>query len=259
MFFFQYILAIFGFLAFSSSVQVHFDSYLVKYYNIIDDRSLLLKIQTLNKFSCLQMCSIESNCVFVNFEKKECILYSYDQTFNLSLSSDRKIYQKKNFDFREKVIPNKNQKSYDLCLNNSEYWSLNTNSCVPCKTGFIKYPELPFNCYHYTTGSRIFTESKSYCQSKSGVLFRPKTRNESYFYTERFAGKLVNVDSSITSLGEKFKWPDGSDVVGFDVGQPNNFGGNGNLAENCLEIRSNGLLNDAPDNKYYNLTICQLN
>ncbi|CAF0949742.1 unnamed protein product [Brachionus calyciflorus] len=244
MFFFHYILAILGFITFSNSVQVHFDTYLVKYYNIIDKRSLLLKIQTLNKFSCMQLCSMESNCVYVNFKKKECILYSYDQTFNLSLSSQKIIYQKKNFDFQEKVIPNKNQKSYDLCLNNSEYWSLNTNSCVPCKTG---------------TGSRNFAESKTYCQSKGGVLFRPKTQNERYFYTQKFAGKLVNVDSSITSLGQKFKWPDGFDVSGFDIDQPNNYGGNGILVENCLEIRRNGFLNDAPENKFYDLTICEQN
>ncbi|CAF0899969.1 unnamed protein product [Brachionus calyciflorus] len=173
--------------------QVHFDTYLVKYYNIIDDSSLLLKTQTLNKFSCMQLCSMESSCVYVKFEKKECIMYSYNQTFNLSLSSDRIIYQKKNFNFQERDS-NENL-LHDTCLNSSHFWSINFNSCIPCKPGFNKYSELPFNFYHNGTVSKNFSESRLYCQSKGGVLFRPITQNERYFFKDF---QIKHVDSSIT-------------------------------------------------------------
>ncbi|CAF0899951.1 unnamed protein product [Brachionus calyciflorus] len=210
------------------------------------------------KYSCLQMCSIDSSCAYVFFEKRDCILYSIDAFNNLSLSSDKIIYQKMNFEFQEKLTLDLNQSLFDFeCLNSTNFWSLKTNSCLPCRTGFIKYSELPFTCYHNQTDWKNFAESKSYCKSKGGGLFRPKTKNERYFFTQRFPNKTANVYSTITYVGQKFKWPDGSDVVGFGRGEPNNYNSKSIFKEGCLIIRSDGFFNDISCGKYSSLTICQ--
>ncbi|CAF1106503.1 unnamed protein product [Brachionus calyciflorus] len=264
---FQWILVLFGLDAFSSLIQVHFDTYISKYYSTEseypinqDNDSFLFKIQALNKFLCLRMCSMNESCVYVIFLKKQCLFYPFDESFNLSSSSSKKIFEKKNFGFQEKLVSGPDQNiSHVSCLNNSYYWSLNTNSCVLCQTGFIKYKEFPFSCYHNKAGLRNFIQSKSYCESMNSFLLRPKTQNERFFFIKKFTYRDFFVDSFITSLGEIYKWSDGSNVIGFDVGQPNNYYGLRNLVQDSLMILPNGYLNDASGKNNYSITICQHN
>ncbi|CAF0741190.1 unnamed protein product [Brachionus calyciflorus] len=220
----------------------------------------MLKITLLDKFFCLQICSMNSDCAYAFYEGNECVLFNIDFEYDYSLSNDKIIYQKVNFELQEQLAIDLNQNLLVFeCVDSSHFWSLNTNSCEICKIGFVKYSELPFNCYHYATGSKNYAGSKSYCQSKGGVLFRPKTQNERFFFIQRFPFKTTLIDSKITNLGEKFKWPDGSDVIGFGKGEPNNLMYTWLLKEDCLELRSTGFFNDVPCNTYNDLTICQHN
>ncbi|CAF0899895.1 unnamed protein product [Brachionus calyciflorus] len=206
------------------------------------------------------MCSMDESCVYVSFIKNECLLNSFDENFNFSSSSGKKVFQKKNFGFQEKAISGPDQNISNVsCLNNSYLWSHNTNSCVLCKAGFIKYEEFPFSCYHNKVGLRNFIESKSYCESMNSFLLRPKTENERFFFIKKFPYRDFFVDSFITSLGQIYKWSDGSIVFGFDVWQPNNYDGKGNLVQDSLMILSNGYLNDASGKNNYSITICQHN
>ncbi|CAF0855725.1 unnamed protein product [Brachionus calyciflorus] len=205
------------------------------------------------------MCSMDFSCAYAFYEGNECILFNIDGELELSRSNEKIIYQKVNFEFQKKLTLDSSEILANFeCFNSSEYWSLKTNSCLPCKPGFIKYSVLSFNCYHSRTELKNFIQSKSYCESMGGVLFRPKTLNERYFFIQIFPNKTVNVDSTIKSVGEIFKWLDGSDVVGFRFGEPNNlFGSKTILKEACIELRSNGYFYDIPCSNSYFLTICQ--
>ncbi|CAF1039264.1 unnamed protein product [Brachionus calyciflorus] len=243
---------------FTYSIQLD-SKFMAKNYSILFNDSLILQEIILNKYLCLHKCLIDSYCLYVKYEGKTCSLYNQDAKNNLVSSYDSLIYQKSNYDFETNIIMEpvtENDRSIS-CLNKSHYWSLKTNSCIPCKTGFISYSELPFSCYHSQLGWRFFSASKSHCELIGGFLFRPKTQNERFFFTRKFPYKIVYVDSNITSLGKKFKWTDGSDVVGFGTGEPNNARYPWSLIEGCLEIRSNGMFNDVSCFTYYYLTICQ--
>ncbi|CAF0964319.1 unnamed protein product [Brachionus calyciflorus] len=250
------------------SILLNNSTLVAKNFIITTNDSLIFQEIIVNKFLCLQKCSIDPYCLYTQYEVNTCSLYSEDAMNKLVSSNDKIIYQKSNYEFQEKIIMESNIQS-DLsisCLNSSYFSSIKTNSCLPCKTGFIKYSELPFNCYHYEKGLRNYVDSKSYCKSSGGVLFTPQTQNERYFLTQRFSDEFpilfrfisVNVNSSITRVEEKFKWPDGSDVVGFSKGEPNNlFGSKSYLREGCLEIRFNAYFYDIPCSNSYLLTICQ--
>ncbi|CAF0964281.1 unnamed protein product [Brachionus calyciflorus] len=245
-----------------SSYSDQFDStFIVKNFTLTTYDSLIFQEILIDKFLCLQKCSIDPYCLYIQYEGNNCSLYSEDATNKLVFSNDKIIYQKSNYENQPKLVM-ENQNYWNVsCINSTYYWSSNTSSCKSCKTGFIKYSELPFNCYHNQTGWRNFTESKSYCQSKGGVLFRPKTENERSFLYRRFPSIFpflrVSVDSTITSVGQEFKWPDGSNVVGFEF-QPNNWlGSESFLNEDCLELLHNGYFNDIPCSFSYGLTICQ--
>ncbi|CAF0714010.1 unnamed protein product [Brachionus calyciflorus] len=126
-----------------------------------------------------------------------------------------------------------------------------SNSCKPCKPGFIKYSEIPFLCYHSQSEAKNLFASKSYCESLNGFLFRPKTKIERIFFAQKFPSKVAFVDSTITAAGQLYKWPDGSTAVGFDNGQPDYYLG----IEFALMIRSNGYFNDVQFNDIFDLTI----
>ncbi|CAF0860393.1 unnamed protein product [Brachionus calyciflorus] len=127
------------------------------------------------------------------------------------------------------------------CSNNSVYWSLRTNSCLSCKTGFMKYSDMPNFCYRIESRWENFDDSKIYCESLGAFLFRPKTQKEREFFANTFFNSYVFVDSRITSVRQTYKWPDGSYVCGFDNFQPDNLL---TLSESVLEIRANGKFND---------------
>ncbi|CAF1062630.1 unnamed protein product [Brachionus calyciflorus] len=219
---------------------------------------MILQITTENRFLCLQKCLINSYCLYAQYETYNCILYSQYAKNYLDSSSVKKIYEKKNFDFQKEEPDSSNQNvSYGTCSNSSEFWSLNANSCKPCKAEFTKYSEVQYFCYHNTTG-KTFPQSKSNCESKGAVLFRPKTKKERDLFPKKFPGKKAYVDSMITKLGEKYKWPDGTNVNGFDWFEPNNFGWPfWSFNENSLIINSNGFFNDVAGNRIFDLTICQ--
>ncbi|CAF1105772.1 unnamed protein product [Brachionus calyciflorus] len=242
---------------FTQSIDLILDLFQLKNFTVSNNNSLILQMTTGNKFLCLQKCSINSYCLYAQYETYNCNLYAQNAKNNLISSIDKKVYEKKNFIFQEEQSDNSNQNvSYGTCSNSSEFWSLKTNSCEPCKPEFVKYSEVPFLCYHHT-GGQTFPQSKSYCITKGGVLFMPKTKHERDFFGKIFPGKKAYVNSMITKRGEKFKWPDGTNVFGFDWNQPNNFGWPWSLNENCLMINWNGFLHDVPDNRIFDLTICQ--
>ncbi|CAF1067695.1 unnamed protein product [Brachionus calyciflorus] len=230
-----------------------------KKYTITVNDSLIFQEILIDKFFCLQKCSIDFNCLYAHYESNICSLYSEEALNNLVSSNDKIIYQKNNYDLQSLVLmrPIIQSDSNVSCINNTYFWSSNKSSCVPCKPNFFKQSELPFSCYHSQTGLKNFTESKSYCQSKGGFLFRPKTKNERYVYIQKFPSEIIFVDSTITSVGQKFKWPDGSNVVGFGMREPNNQGSTTDLREGCLELRSTGFFNDGSCSNHFNLTICQ--
>ncbi|CAF1062648.1 unnamed protein product [Brachionus calyciflorus] len=238
-------------------MDVSYDTFLVMNYIILNNESLTVKIKAVNKFSCLQKCSLEPNCMYAFYERYECVLYAFSDTYNMTSSNNSQIYAKK---FRkteeqnEIILENVDSK---VCNMSSEFWSLKKNSCEPCKPEFVKFSEVPFLCYHHTGGFKTFAQSKSYCETKTGVLFLPKTKQERDFFPKKFPGKKAYVNSMITKLGEKFKWPDGTNVFGFDWFQPDNLRWPWFLIENSLIINSNGYFHDFPDNRTFDLTICQ--
>ncbi|CAF0877445.1 unnamed protein product [Brachionus calyciflorus] len=196
-----------------------------------------------NKFFCLQICLMDTQCDYAKYEKKECSLYAKQGNINTNLLSEKIIYQK--------AIENE---LIGECSGSTAYWSLSKNSCLPCKTGFFKNSELPNFCYHKQPGPKDFDESKAYCESKGAFLFRPKTQKEREFFVNTFSNSRVFVDSRITRIGEIYKWPDGSYVCGFDNNQPDNLL---NLSENVVEIVSHGKFNNIPSSHQNELTICQ--
>ncbi|CAF0860374.1 unnamed protein product [Brachionus calyciflorus] len=208
-----------------------------------------------NKFFCLQACLMDSQCHYAKYEKKECSLYKHTN-IDIFLLGDKTIYQK-NMDEDIGMITYQNVLS-EKCSNSYEYWSLNTNSCLLCKTGFMKYSELPNFCYLNESAKRNFNESKSYCESKGAFLFTPKTQIEREFFSRRFPNLRAFVDSRISSVGDTYTWPDGSYVFGFDNSQPDNYYHTvGYLLENSLEIWSNGNFNDISSGFQNSPTICQ--
>ncbi|CAF0966323.1 unnamed protein product [Brachionus calyciflorus] len=238
-------------------MDVSYDTFLVMNYIILNNESLTVKLKAVSKFSCLQKCTLELNCMYAFYERYECLLYAFSDTYNLTSSNNSQIYAKKNRiteELNEIILEGPDSK---VCNMSSEFWSLKKNSCEPCKPEFVKYSEMPFLCYHHT-GGQTFAQSKSYCESKGAVLFRPKTKKERDFFPKKFPIKRAYVDSMITKLGEKFKWPDGTTVIGFSINEPNNFGSQFlSLYENCLIIDSNGFFNDVAGNRIFDLTICQ--
>ncbi|CAF0732058.1 unnamed protein product [Brachionus calyciflorus] len=233
-------------------------AFMAKNFTIKINDSLILQDILLNKFLCLQKCLIDTYCLYASYDTLTCSLYSQDALNDHVSSNDKIIYQKSNYELKKKLEmePFTHSDPVMSCSNSSHFWSQSTNLCTPCKTGFIKYSELPYNCYHSGKGSRNFDKSKSYCQSKGGVLFRPKTQNERFFYIKKFPSKITFVNSTITNVGQIFKWPDGSNVVGFGKGEPNNMGSK-KLIEGCLELRSTGYFNDGACSNSYDLIICQ--
>ncbi|CAF1079611.1 unnamed protein product [Brachionus calyciflorus] len=234
------------------------DTFRLKDFTIKDNNSLILNITNRNKFICLQKCLMISYCLYVQYERNNCSLYTQDALKNnLNSTSVKTVYEKKKFNFQEGDTDNINQiESNGTCLNSSEFWSLKTNSCKPCISGFLKYSEISFLCYHIQTGLKNFSGSKLYCQSKGGILFRPKTQNERYLFVQKFPLKTAFVDSQIKIRGEIYKWPDGKSVIGFSPLEPN-YGPIFSLMENSLIISANGFFSDVSGNNNYDLTICQ--
>ncbi|CAF1029006.1 unnamed protein product [Brachionus calyciflorus] len=208
----------------------------------IDSRLIYNNSEIKNKFFCLQTCLMDTQCDYAKYEKKECSLYAKQGNINTNLLSEKIIYQK--------AIENELIRE---CSGNTTYWSLRTNTCLPCKTGFINYSEMPNFCYLIESRWENFDDSKAYCESLGAFLFRPKTQKEREFFNLN-----AFVDSRITSVGQRYKWPDGSYVCAFYNNQPDNFGNSGNsLIESVLEIWPSGKFNDAPSTKVINQTICQ--
>ncbi|CAF1021883.1 unnamed protein product [Brachionus calyciflorus] len=239
--------------------DLYSDTFRLNDFSIRDNNSLILNITKMNKFICLKKCLIISYCLYVRYERNDCSLYTKDAIKNnLNSTNVKTVYEKKKFNFQEEEAGNSNQiESNGTCLNSSEFWSLKTNSCKPCLSGFFKLSEIPFLCYHSQTGLKTFSGSKLYCQSKGGVLFRPKTQNERYLFVQKFPLKTAFVDSQITIRGEIYKWPDGKIVSGFSSLEPNNGQMFFSLMENSLIIGTNGLFSDVSGNNNYDLTICQ--
>ncbi|CAF1135507.1 unnamed protein product [Brachionus calyciflorus] len=178
---------------------------------------------------------MDKQCYYVKYEKRECSLFTEQAEIKTYLLSEKTIY--------EKTVQNV---MIEECSNSTTYWSLSTNSCLRCKTGFIKYSEMQNFCFHDDWELRNFDESKTYCESKGAFLFRPKTQKERLFFTQKFPNFRVFVDSRITSSGEQYKWPGGSYVCGFSNRQPDNLL---TLLESVLEIVSSGKFNDIKNSK----------
>ncbi|CAF0875257.1 unnamed protein product [Brachionus calyciflorus] len=241
-------------------------AFMAKNYHILDNNSLLFKEFIKNKFFCLQACLMDIQCYYAKYDKNECSLFTIEAKIDPISLSDKKIYQKIINELLDEdigMLPIQNL-FLENCSNMDVYWSLTTNSCLPCKTGFMKYSEYPNICYHNVSEWKSFDESKTYCESKDAFLLRPKTKKERIFFAQKFPNLRAFVDSKITSVGKKYKWPDGSYVFGFSFWQPDNWQPFKPrrwwiLWENFLEILSNGNFNDVSINHKNELTICQHN
>ncbi|CAF0841231.1 unnamed protein product [Brachionus calyciflorus] len=224
---------------------------------IFDNESLILQLTTSNKFLCLQACMIESDCLYAHFDYMNCNLYTQHEKNILQMfKNNETMYVKTNIELNEKLKINDTESNY-TSLNSSVFWSFKTNSFLSCRPGFQKYKQVSYLCYHSLTDKKTFTESREYCKLGNATLFEPKTENERYFFSQNFWSKNAYVNSVITYKGETYKWPNGSIVMGFAHGQPNNHNSNGKLTKNCLEIHSNGYLNDVSCDKINHITICQ--
>ncbi|CAF0714008.1 unnamed protein product [Brachionus calyciflorus] len=195
--------------------------FLTKIYATIDDNSTILSSRITTKLSCLQTCLENFYCMYAKYEGEICSLYLHDAFDFLGSSNNKIIYKKNIFEYQQEFNTDLYQNfSNQECLNTTEFWSLGKNSCQPCKPG-------------------------------------PKTKHERDFFIQKFPSQKAYVDSTITKLGQIFKWPDGSNVVGFEKGQPNNYHHASILKEKHVEIRSNGYFNDVSGRNNYSLTICQ--
>ncbi|CAF0841267.1 unnamed protein product [Brachionus calyciflorus] len=242
---------------FTSSSQ--FDSvFLEEVYELSVNDCLIIKTITNSLHECLVQCLIETECLHANFEGNTCSLLTFISKKNTCSSNSKTVYKKINSESNEVLKKNLSQTELNtVCSNSSLFWSIKTNSCLSCKPGFQKYIQVPYLCYHSQFSPKNFIESKVYCQSKNATLFEPKSENERIFFNENFSCKKAYVNSVINNIGETFKWPNGSNVIGFDQRQPNNQNSKSDLKENCLEIRPNSYFNDISCDRKLTLTICQ--
>ncbi|CAF1021902.1 unnamed protein product [Brachionus calyciflorus] len=240
-----YFVGLFGLslLIFSHTSNLYSENFGLKNFTIADSDSLILEVALKNKFLCLQKCFFNPYCLYVRYENNNCSLFTQDAIKNdLNSTNVKTVYEKKKFNFQEEEAGNSNQiESNGTCLNSSEFWSLKTNSCLPCKPGFIKYSEVLFLCYHYQSGLKNYTGSKAYCISKSSFLFKPKTKIERNFFVQKFPLQTAYINSTTNELENIFKLPIG---YSFD-------------SVYSLVIGPKGLLNDVFNYKLFNLTICQ--
>ncbi|CAF1104802.1 unnamed protein product [Brachionus calyciflorus] len=166
------------------------------------------------KLTIAEITNLFIQCYYAIYNKNECSLFTIDAKIDTILLSDTKIYQKIINDLLDEdigMITIQNVLRED-CSNSDLNWSLTTNTCLPGKTRFMNYSEMPNSCYHKESGWKNFEESKVYCESKGAFLFRPKTQRERLFFTQKFPNLIVFVDSRITRVGQRYKWPDGSCV-----------------------------------------------
>ncbi|CAF1009150.1 unnamed protein product [Brachionus calyciflorus] len=229
-----------GFVSFTNSIDLKSDTFLVKNVIITDINSMIIQAYRMNKFHCFQTCLSDPYCFYVKYEGKKCSFFTQYAQIQLDPSSEKIIYQKNNLEPK-------------TCLKNSSvFWSLKKNACLPCLPAFIKYSESPHYCYHSQSVERNFFQTNSYCQSKGGFIYTPKAQNERNPF-KHILDKSAFVNSTVTTLGEIFKWPDGSVVTGFtNSKEPDHLF----PIECCLGI-INGLVFDLPCDMTRGLTICQ--
>lgn len=199
---------------------------------------IITEIQTVDEISCLAKCDRSFICAFVKYNTNKCKIYSEDARTNLSTSE---------------ISYEKIQTSLTKC-NFDEYWSFKNLQCLSCPFGFLKLIQIPSACFTVNSTNRPFNQAKSFCTLLGAHLPRTKSRLERTVLSSRFPSKSFWIDSSITQLGEIYKWHDGTLVTGFAQTEPNNLGQN-SLNENSLCLY-NGYINDISEN-FSLLTVCQ--
>ncbi|CAF0926107.1 unnamed protein product [Brachionus calyciflorus] len=102
-----------------------FDStFIARNFIFTTNDSLIFQEIIINKFLCLQKCSIDPYCLYTQYEGNNCSLYSEDALNKLVSSNDKIIYQKSNYEYQSKLVLESNtQNDWNVsCLNNSYYW-----------------------------------------------------------------------------------------------------------------------------------------
>ncbi|RNA41830.1 hypothetical protein BpHYR1_040025 [Brachionus plicatilis] len=203
---------------FSIRTEIINEMGLIEINNFISPNRVLCIVKCLDRKECNQL--------YFNRETQKCILFSGFSTKNNLVTKQSALLAK--------VFT---QNSSSECIKETEYWSIKMNSCLPCPVTFKRYSLNSFSCYHMSQNDMKFFEAKSYCEEKSAFLPRPKTSNERELIRYLSNNTKTWVDSFIDSLGEVYKWGDGTNVTGFKNGQPGNEGDNSSrLNQNVLII-----------------------